>query len=124
VIRILVQISTKKLLALQNRGRFAGFRKGGKYRRRPKRSDIKHIAKYAGYGVLGGMAVSIPLTLLGRHFQRPELIEAGQRIGAIVAAKVGGTPGELGFQVADATFDRLVVYQGGGISGSQGQVYL
>ncbi len=114
----------KKLVALQNRGRFAGFRKGGKYRRRPKRSDVKHLAKYAGYGVLGGMAVSIPLTLLGRHFQRPELIEAGQRIGAIVAAKVGGAIGETGFQVADATFDRLVVYQGGGISGSQGQVYL
>jgi len=102
----------------------SGFKKGGKYRRRPKRSDLKHVAKYAGYGVLGGMAISIPLTLAGRHFQRPELIEAGQRLGAIVAAKVGGTPGEVGFQLADATFDRLVVYQGGGISGSQGQVYL
>lgn len=93
-------------------------------RRRPKRSDLKHYAKYAGYGVLGGMAVSIPLTLAGRYFQRPELIEAGQRIGAIVAAKVGHTAGEAGFQVVDATFDRLVSYQGQGISGSQGQVYL
>ena len=120
------QVSTKRLLALQRRasGGFSGFRKGGKYRRRPKRSDIKHLAKYAGYGVLGGMAVSIPLTLAGRHFQRPELIEAGQRIGAIIAAKVGHTAGEVGFQVADAAFDRLVTYQGAGISGSQGQVYL
>jgi len=118
------QISMKKMIALQNRGRFAGFRKGGKYRRRPKRSDLKHVAKYAGYGVLGGMAVSIPLTLAGRYFQRPELIEAGQRVGAIVAAHVGKAPGELGFQLADAAFDRLVTFQGAGISGSQGQVYL
>jgi len=93
-------------------------------KRRPKRSDLKHYAKYAGLGVLGGMAVSIPLTLAGRHFQRPELIEAGQRVGAIVAAKVGHTAGEVGFQIADAAFDRFVVYQGGGVSGSQGQVYL
>jgi len=118
------QISMKKLTALQNRGRFAGFRKGGKSRRKPKRSDLKHYAKYAGYGVLGGMAVSIPLTLLGRYYQRPELIEAGQRLGAIVASKVGHTAGEIGFQITDAAFDRLVTYQGAGISGSQGQVYL
>lgn len=120
------RVSTKRLLALQRRagGGFSGFRKGGKYRRRPKKSDLKHYAKYAGYGVLGGMAVSIPLTLAGRYFQRPELIEAGQRIGAIVASKVGHTAGEAGFQVADAIFDRVVVYQGAGVSGSQGQVYL
>jgi len=120
----LPQISMKKLMSLQNRGRFAGFKKGGKYRRRPKRNDIKNVGKKAAYGVLGGMAVSIPLTLLGRHYQRPELIEAGQRVGAIVASKVGGPIGETGFQLADAAFDRVVVYQGGGVSGSQGQVYL
>jgi len=102
----------------------SGFKKGGKYRRRPHRSDLKNYGKKAAYGILGGLLVSIPLTLAGRHYQRPELIEAGQRIGAIVAAKVGGPIGETGYQVADAAFDRLVVYQGSGISGSQGQVYL
>jgi len=118
------QISMKKMIALQNRGRFAGFRKGGKYRRRPKKSDAKYVGKRLAYGVLGGLAVSIPLTLAGRYYNRPELIEAGQRVGAIVASKVGGPIGETGYQIADATFDRLVVFQGQGISGSQGQVYL
>jgi len=120
------QISTKQLLSLQSRASrsFGGFRKGGKYRRRPRRNDVTYVAKKAGLGILGGMLVSIPLTLAGRHFQRPELIEAGQRVGAIVASKVGGPIGETGFQVTDAIFDRVVVYQGGGVSGSQGQVYL
>lgn len=113
-------------MSLQRRAsnRFGGFRKGGKYRRRPHKNDLKRYGKLAAYGVLGGLAVSIPLTLLGRHSQRPELIEAGQRIGSIVASKVGGPIGVTGYQVADAAFDRLVVYKGAGISGSQGQVYL
>jgi len=102
----------------------SGFKKGGKYRRRPHKNDLKRYGKLAAYGVLGGLAISIPLTLLGRHYQRPELIEAGQRVGAIVAAKVGGPIGVTGYQLADAAFDRLVVYQGSGISGSQGEVYL
>jgi len=114
----------KKLIALQNRGRFAGFKKGGKYRRRPKKNDVKYVGKKLAYGVLGGMAISIPLTLAGRYYNKPELIEAGQRVGAIVASKVGGPIGETGFQLADATFDRVVMYQGNIVSGSQGQVYL
>jgi len=113
-------------MSLQRRAnnRFAGFRKGGAYRRRPRKNDLKRYGKLAAYGTIGGLAISIPLTLAGRHFQRPELIEAGQRIGAIVASKVGGPVGETGFQISDAVFDRVVMYQGNIVSGSQGQVYL
>ena len=117
----MAQISTSKLMALARR---SGGLKQTIKRRRPHRSDLKNYGKKAAYGVIGGLAVSIPLTLLGRHYQRPELIEAGQRVGAIVASKVGGPIGETGYQVADAAFDRLVVYQGSSVSGSQGQVYL
>jgi len=118
------RISNKRLMSLQRRGssRFSGYRRAIG-RRRPHKNDLKRYGKQAAYGVMGGLAVSIPLTLLGRHYQRPELIEAGQRIGAIVASKVGGPVGETGYQLADATFDRVVMYQGAGISGGK-EVYL
>jgi len=109
-------------MALARRGN-AGFKKKTKGRR-PKRNDLKNYAKKAGLGAVAGLAISIPLTLAGRHYNRPELIEAGQRIGSIVSSKVGGPLGVTGYQIADATFDRVVVYQGSGISGSSGQVYL
>jgi len=114
----------KKLMSLQNRNRFSGFRKGGKYRRKPKRSDLKRYAKKAGFGTLGGLAVSIPLTWAAKKFNMPELMEAGQRGGAVVASAVGGTAGQVGYQVVDAVADRFIFAQGGGGFTGTSEVYL
>jgi len=118
------QISMKKLMSLQNRGRGFGrsFKKGGK--RRPKRNDLKKYAKKAAYGTGLGLAVSIPLTFAAKHFNMPELMEAGQRGGAIAASAVGGTAGQVGYQVFDAIADRFILSpQGGGLTGTR-EVYL
>jgi len=92
--------------------------------RRPRKNDFKRYGTKALKGGALGMAISIPLTLLGRHMKQPLLIEAGQRFGSIASTVGGGTIGNATYQALDATFDRVVMYQGGGISGSQGQVYL
>ena len=73
---------------------------------------------------LAGMAVSIPLTMYGQKTGNPMLIEAGQRGGAIAASALGGTTGQVAYQVADTIFDRFVQVNGNPISGTQGQVYL
>jgi len=113
-------------MALRKRASTAGLR--SRYRRSGKRSSKKSYItrdlKRAGYGTLAGLAVSVPLTLAGRHFNQPLLIEAGQRIGSVASTVAGGTPGNAAYQAADAVFDRVVMYQGAGVSGSQGQVYL
>ncbi len=113
-------------MSLQRRA--SGIRNfGGRIKRRSrnyKKSGMKRDLKRAGLGTVAGLAVSIPLTLAGRHFRQPLLIEAGQRVGSVVSTAVGGTPGNAGYQAGDAIFDRFVVYQGSGISGSSGQVYL
>jgi len=89
-----------------------------------KKSGMKRDLKRAAYGVAAGLAVSIPLTLAGRHFKQPLLIEAGQRVGSVSSTIAGGAPGNAAYQAADAIFDRVVVYQGQGISGTPGQAYL
>ena len=89
--------------------------------RRPKRSDAKRLAKKAALGTAAGMAVAIPISLAAKYLNRPDLIEVADRAGSIAASALGGTPGVVGYQVADAVFDRFVVYGGSGISGSQGQ---
>jgi len=115
----------RRMAPLQYRPRTRRQRATGYIRaRRPKRNDLKRYAKKAGLGTAAGLAVSIPLTLAGRHYKQPILIEAGQRIGSIASTAVGGTPGNAAYQAADAVFDRFVMYQGQSISGSQGQVYL
>jgi len=95
--------------------------------RRPRKNDFKKYAKKAAFGTAAGLAVSIPLTLLGQHMQIPELIEAGQRIGSVASTAVGGTVGNAAYQGADALFDRVVpMLQGGGygVTGGSGVVYL
>ena len=109
-------------MALARRSSTPGKKKSK--RRRSKHSTAKHLAKKAGIGTGVGMLISIPLTLAGRYFGRTELIEAGQRIGSIASTAAGGTPGNAGYQAADAIFDRFVVYEGGGVTGTRGQVYL
>jgi len=118
------RISNKRLMALQRRGtsRFSGFRRAVG-RRRPQKNDLKRYGKQAAYGTLAGLAVSIPLTLAARYFNRPELMEVGQRAGAVIASKAGGPVGEIGYQISDAIFDRFVVFQGSSISGTK-SVYL
>jgi len=114
----------KKLMSLQNRNRFAGFRKGGKFRKRPKKNDLKKYGKKAAYGTALGLAVSIPLTFAAKHLNMPQLMEAGQRGGAVAASAVGGTAGQIGYQVVDAIADRFILSpQGGGLTGTQ-EVYL
>jgi len=121
---LMAQISTQKLMSLARRSSgFRGFKKKGR-RRGSHKSAVMRDAKRAGFGTVAGLAVSIPLTLAGRHFRQPLMIEAGQRIGSVVSTVAGGTPGNAGYQMADAIFDRFVMYQGRGISGSSGQVYL
>jgi len=118
------RISNKRLMSLQRRGssRYAGFRRAVG-RRRPKKNDLKRYGKAALFGTGAGLAVSIPLTLAAKYFNRPELMEVGQRAGAVVAAKAGGPVGEIGYQITDAIFDRFVFYQGQGVSGTK-EVYL
>jgi len=112
-------------MSLQRRAssRLGGFRKGGKYRRRPQKNDLKRYGKQFLYGTAAGLAVSIPLTLAAKYLSRPELMEVGQRAGAVVASKAGGPVGEIGYQVTDAIFDRVVFYQGSTVSGTR-EVYL
>ena len=92
-------------------------------RRRPKRNDLKRYAKKAALGTVAGLAVAIPISLAAKYLNRPDLVEVADRGGAIAATAVGGTFGQIGYQVADAAFDRFVIYNGQGISGGS-QVYL
>lgn len=91
--------------------------------RRPRKNDLKKYGTKSIKGLLG-LAVSVPLTIYGQKTGNAMLIEAGQRGGAIVASALGGTTGQVAYQIADAVFDRFVVSGGNIVSGSQGQVYL
>lgn len=92
-------------------------------RRRPKRNDVKKYAKKAALGTVAGLAVAIPVSLSAKYLNKPELVEVADRGGAVAASAVGGTMGVVGYQVADALFDRFVVFDGKGVSGGS-QVYL
>lgn len=109
-------------MSLARRGASGIKKKSG--RRGHRRSAAKGLAKKAALGTVAGLAVSIPLTLAARYFNKPILMEVGQRVGSIASTAVGGTPGNTGYQAADAIFDRVVVFQGQGISGTPSQVYL
>jgi len=119
----LPQISTSKLLALSRRasGVRASFKKGGK--RRPKKNDLKKYLKKAAIGTAAGLAVAVPLTFAAKHFNMPELMEVGQRAGAVVASAGGGTAGQVGYQVIDSIADRFILSNGGSVVGTS-EVYL
>ena len=76
-------------------------------------------AKKAAIGTLAGLAVSIPLSMWAKKRQDPNILEIAQRGGAVASAHFGGTMGALGYQIADAAFDRFVVYEGSSISGTR-----
>jgi len=107
-------------MALARRGAGGAKKKSKRYR---KKATWKNMAKKAAIGTAAGMAISATLTYAAKHFNKPELMEAGQRGGAIVAGALGGTPGQVGYQVADAVFDRVLFGQNQ-ISGTSGMVYL
>lgn len=94
-----------------------------KGRRRPQKNDLKKYAKKAGLGTLAGLVIAIPLSLAAKYTNTPALVELADRAGSVAAAAVGGPAGVIGYQIADAAFDRFVVYNGGGISGGS-QVYM
>jgi len=115
-------ISTSKLMSLARRGASGIKKKSG--RRGHRRNATKNLAVKAGKGIALGLAISIPLTLAARYFNKPILMEVGQRFGSVASTAVGGTPGNAAYQAADAVFDRFVSFQGQGISGQPLQVYL
>jgi len=91
--------------------------------RRPRKNDLKKYAKKAGFGTLAGLAVAIPLTLAAKFTNTPQLVEVADRAGSVAASAAGGPTGVIGYQIADAIFDRFVNVGGQGVSGSS-QVYL
>jgi len=94
-----------------------------KGRRKPQKNDIKKYGKKAAYGTAAGLAVAIPLTLAAKYLNMPQLVEVADRTGSVAASAAGGPVGVVGYQVADALFDRFVNVGGQGISGGN-QVYL
>lgn len=99
--------------------------KKSKGRRRPAKNDFKKYGKKIAFGTAAGMLFSVPLTLAGRHYQKAELVELGQRVGSVAATAAGGTIGNAAYQAADAVFDRVIPMLGqGNITGGSGMVYL
>ena len=92
--------------------RRAAPRRGGR-----RRNAGMSMARKAAIGAAAGLAISIPLTMLGIRTGRPELVEAGQRVGSVSSAHFGGTVGNAAYQGVDALFDRFVVVGGNNISG-------
>ena len=76
--------------------------------------------KEALIGTAAGLAVSIGLTMLGKRMGQPMLAELGQRGGAIAATHFGKTPGQIGYQIGDAMFDRYLMMNGDNITGTRG----
>jgi len=91
--------------------------------RRPRKNDLKKYGKKLAYGTIAGLAVAIPLSLAAKYTNTPALVELADRAGSVAASAAGGPVGVIGYQAADAAFDRFVVYNGAGISGGN-QVYL
>jgi len=91
--------------------------------RRPRKNDIKKYAKKAAWGAAVGMLIAVPLSLAAKYTNTPALVEVADRAGSIGAAAAGGPVGVTAYQAVDAIFDRFVIYNGGGVSGSS-QAYL
>jgi len=91
--------------------------------RRPRKNDLKKYGKKLAFGTILGLAVAIPLSLAAKYTNTPALVEVADRAGSVAASVGGGPVGVIGYQAADALFDRFVIYNGQGISGGS-QVYL
>jgi len=91
--------------------------------RRPRKNDLKKYGKKLAFGTVLGLAVAIPLTLAAKYTNTPQLVEIADRAGSVAASVGGGPVGVIGYQVADAAFDRFVNVNGAGVSGGS-QVYM
>ena len=89
-----------------------------------KNFAFKKYAKKAGLGALAGLALAVPLSLGAKFMGQPALLEAADRGGSIAAAAVGGPVGVTAYQVADALFDRFVIFENTSLSGSRSGGYL
>jgi len=87
--------------------------------RRPQKNDLKKYGKKLAYGTMAGLAVAIPLSLAAKYTNTPALVELADRAGSVAASAAGGPVGVIGYQAADAAFDRFVIFEGQGISGSR-----
>ena len=96
------------------------YKKAAPKRRSKKRDMTMNTLKKAGKGAGLGLGVSIGLGILANRTGNPQLKEAGQRGGAIAASYIGGTAGQVAYQIADAVADRFVSVPafGGRLSGT------
>jgi len=92
--------------------------------RRPRKNDLKKYGKKLMFGTAAGMLVAVPLSLVAKYTNTPALVELADRAGSVAASVAGGSVGVIGYQAADAMFDRFVIYNGGGVSGSSQVAYL
>lgn len=89
-----------------------------------KNFALKKYGKKAAYGAAAGLAVAIPLSLGAKFTGQPALLEVADRGGSVAAAAAGGPVGVLAYQVADALFDRFVIFENTSLSGSRSGGYL
>ena len=89
-----------------------------------KNFALKKYGKKAAYGALAGLALAVPLSLGAKYLGQPALLEAADRGGSIAASAAGGPVGVTAYQVADALFDRFVIFQNTSLSGSRSGGYL
>ena len=80
-----------------------------KYSQR-KNWALKKYGKKAAYGAAAGLALAVPLSLGAKYLGQPMLLEAADRGGSVAAAAAGGSVGVFAYQIADALFDRFVIY--------------
>lgn len=91
-------------------------------RRMGGRREAERYGRKALYGAAGGLAVAVPLGLMARYMNRPELFELGERGGAILASHLGGTIGQVGFQALDAVIERAIPRIASGPGGGIGRI--
>lgn len=96
--------------------------RGGRRRYSERKNfALKKYGKKAAYGALAGLALAVPLSLGAKYLGQPTLLEAADRGGSIAASAAGGPVGVTAYQVADALFDRFVVFGNTNISGGRGE---
>lgn len=110
---------------MSRRRRYYGrVRSAGKKYSQRKNWALKKYAKKAGYGALAGMALAVPVSLAAKYLGQPALLEVADRGGSVAASFGGGPMGVAAYQVADALFDRFVIFENASVSGSRNGGYL
>jgi len=80
---------------------------------------MNRFAMNALKGIVGGLVVSVPLSFLASRGAAAgvPLAEIGERGGAIAASYLGGTEGQVGFQILDGVLQRVITSNVGGQTG-------